>query len=137
MCSLARALEGPLRVAGEARVDAPVFAGPRSSSQVSVRTTPSGWRAWNRLCALDVLTEGILERATSACCGRPGSGVRRDYLCPRALSSLSADMASAPSGGSALHAEDDVLLPWLHIYPASEFLQEWIVPLNQSMCDCY
>lgn len=30
-------------------------------------------------------------------------------------------MPTALCRGSALHAGDDVLLPWLHIYPASEF----------------
>lgn len=59
VCSLARALEGPLCVAGEARVDAPLSAGPRSSSQVTARTTPSGWRARNRACARNVLREPL------------------------------------------------------------------------------
>lgn len=83
-----RAPGGLQRVAREARVDAPPFGSPQSSAQVSVQATRPGWGH----CPLAVvLMKGNPERATSACC-RPGSGVRRDRLCARAFSSLSAGL---------------------------------------------
>ena len=134
VCSLAQALESPLCVAGEARVDAPLLAAPQASWQVSVRTTPSGWRARNGACPRKVLRiPSNVQRLPAA--GGPGveCGVTTlplslkfflqtcHLLHPGALGRM-LGTTCCPPGCTFIHPLNS--------------LQEWAVPRNQLRCDC-
>lgn len=84
-------------MAREARVDAPLSGSPLSSAQVSVLATPPGCRRGTGPWPPGVVLKrgAPSARRPPACC-RPGSGVRRDRLCPRAFGSLLAGLLPAP-----------------------------------------